>query len=153
MYWDRKRDKWSSLTQQRKDERKDAMALFRKKVEEVVSAFDNLPPEVQAKLAEDVLSIVRTLKSWPLVVPQNFHGPIGAEIVTLLRKSGLKLAGVFLGGSDLEKGIDDIMKEMKLPGYILQVIEAVKMVMGEPVSAAPPVQVPSNEDGGNGSAA
>jgi len=130
MHWDPKRNKWTSLTQQRKDERKEAMSLFRKKKSEGSgSAFDRIPQDSQDKLIEDVLSIVRTVRSWPELIPTELHAPIGEEVTTILRKTGLKLASAFMGSDDFGDALADALKGVSLPRFISQGVIAVKLAL------------------------
>ncbi len=132
MHWDPKRNKWSSLTQQRRDERKEAMSLFRKKPKEPVeSAFDRIPQESQDKFIEDVLDIVRTVRAWPDLIPADLHGPIAEEISTMLRKTGLKLAGAFMGSGEFGEAITDALKSANVPKLINQCVLAVKLTLSD----------------------
>ncbi len=106
------------------------MSLFRsKKKEQAISAFDQIPPEAQAQLIEDILSIVRTVKTWPKLVPAELHDGMGKEVSTLLRKSGLKLASAFMSGDDAIDSLSEAMRGIPLPNFIGQIIHAVKLVL------------------------
>lgn len=151
MHWDPKRNKWTSLTQRRRDERKEHMSLFRKKPKpEVTSAFDNIPDEIQAKLIEDVLSIVRTVRQWPTLVPENFHGPIATEVSTLLRKTGLKMASAFLTDDDIGDSFGDVLKGVELPKFFRQVWIAVSLAATEKATDPMPGHDPQCIGGSKG---
>lgn len=138
MHWDRKRNKWSSASQQRRDERKEAkMALFRKKPKEpTVSAFDQIPMEVQGKLIEETISIVRTIRGWTTAVPKDLHDGIGKEVMTALRKGGLKMAGIVMSDDDVAANdFLELLKGAQLPEFVRHIVTAVIMAWNTPKPA------------------
>jgi len=141
MHWDPKRNKWTSLSQQRRDDRKEAMSLFRKKPKtETESAFDRIPQEAQDKLIEDVLSIVRTVRAWPELVPAELHAPIAEEVAALLRKTSLKLASALMGGGAGGEDIANAFKGVAVPRLMSQTFIAIKLALTD--KFVPPTEGP-----------
>jgi len=110
------------------------MALFRKKPKEpVVSAFDQIPIEVQGKLIEDVISIVRKVRTWTTDVPKDLHDGIGKEVIAALRKGGLKMAGIMMSDDDAAASdFLEMIKGAQLPEFVRQVITAILMAWNTP---------------------
>jgi hypothetical protein len=140
MHWDRDKGRWTSRTQQAKERKETEMSLFRKKQKTAIepSAFDSIPTEVQGKLIEDVLLISRTILEWPKLVPQELHKPIIDEVVSVARKTGLKLVSAAMSG-DAESAVD-AFKGVQIPNLLMQAFHAVKLAL-------------SNEGGTDGTAA
>jgi len=108
------------------------MSLFRKKPKEPTpSAFDQIPQESQDKLIEDVLDIVQTVRQWPDLIPSELHAPIADEVSTMLRKTGLKLAGAFMGSGEFSDALSDALKSVTVPRLINQCIIAVKLTLAD----------------------
>ena len=133
MHWNHKapknQQKYTSRTQELK-ELKRKMALWRKKkTENEVSAFDEIPEDVKGKLIEDIITIVRTLKAWPTIVPIELHKRIGEEVVTALRKSALSLAGAMMSNDSDMSEVIGAFKGITMPQFATQVIHAVKLAL------------------------
>ncbi len=118
------------------------MSLFRKKKVETESAFDQIPQESQDKLIEDLMSIVRTVKAWPGLIPVELHAPIADEVATLLRKTGLKLASAFMGSGDFSEGMADAFKGVAVPRLFTQGFIAIKLALTD--KFVPPEEGPPN---------
>ena len=126
------------------------MALFRKKQKEAtVSAFDQIPIEAQAQLIEDIMSIVRTFRQWPKIVPKDLHDGIGKELMAALRKGGLKMAGIVMSDDEpTANDLSSLLSGIELPNFAKQVIAAVAMAWNTPDPVKlmnPPTE--GNDDG------
>lgn len=120
------------------------MSLFRaKKKDPVASAFDQIPDEAQAKLIEDVLSIVRTLKEWPNVIPKELHQAIGNELQGMLRKSLSKLIPMFMS-SDESVDFGKAFGDINPPTVLKQMFLAVCLGLATP---APTTVIPEDPNG------
>ena len=99
------------------------MSLFKRKDKgPQISAFDSIPQDVQDKVVEDIIMIVRTFKKWPsLMFPNEAdREKASAEFQTTMRKVGIIAAQSMMSFDD-EKGplaIADALSKLPIPGAL-----------------------------------
>ena len=128
MQWDRKKERWTSRTQ---NEKAAKMALFRKKKDESPKggAFDTLPTEVQGQILDGILDVARKTKTILLLIPEESRDACASEFAALLRKAITK------GTVALMKGdTDDLagaLSGLELPQFFTQMFLAIRLAIAE----------------------
>lgn len=118
--------KWSSYYQRQIAALKTVRAMFKKKVDNTPSVFDELELTTKLRLQDDILKIVRIFAQWPALFTSEQKDRIGTELKNLFTATASKLALAMVKGSELEQALPGMFGTMKMPEFAKIVIENVK---------------------------
>lgn len=104
--------------------------MFKKKVDNTVSVFDELDITVKLRLQDDILQIIRIFMGWPSLFTDAEKQRIGVELKNIFTATASKMAIAMVKGNELEEALPGSFGTMKLPEFAKIVIENVKQQFG-----------------------
>lgn len=100
--------------------------MFKKKVDNTPSVFDELDIQVKLRLQDDILKIIRIFRCWPDLFTDEQKTKMGVELKNIFTATASKLALSMVKGNDLEQALPGMFGTMKMPEFGKIVIENVK---------------------------